>query len=224
MENGMNSTRIRKKRHDRSLERLLRFAVLPEIAQRRPGRLLVIAPDPAAFGVLKGWSPLCLHSNGFAPGDPLRCELTQLPIQDDSIDVVLLHHQLQSGQERILQEAWRILVAGGELFVLGQGALSWRARCGRGRELPRLKVLTTCQRLRHRAFAIERCAAHGVLGAPVYGERRWQRWWLPPLADNVVIHGRHSVLRPIVRSIRFRRPKAMGVRSPAADSVFRETE
>ena len=66
-------------------------------------------------------------------------------------------------------------------------------------------------------------AACGLAGFPVYWDRWWQRPVLP-LADTLVIHGRHRPLRPIVKRLGFGRTQAVGVRRTAAENLLREAE
>lgn len=211
-------------KHDRTLEQLVRHTVLPEFARRRPQRTLLISPEPSAFSELAGWHPLALHRGGPNGADPVACATEALPFQDDSFDAVLLHHVFSDGLEPELHEAWRVLSGGGDLFVVGHGSLGWRARFGpRAASVPALRVRQVCQQMRKRAFSIEQCAGRGLLGIPVYWERTWQRPALP-FADTVLIHGRHRPLRPIVRPLSFGRTQAVGVRSAAAENVFRKAQ
>ena len=55
------------------------------------------------------------------------CETGLLPFRNDSFDIVLLHHVAENGREPELQEARRVLCAGGDMFVLGTGAYGLRA-------------------------------------------------------------------------------------------------
>ena len=214
----------RKNKPDRALERLVRHAVLPEFARRRPERVLLITPDRARFPALGDWDIVCLNREHSSGSGPLLCDTGLLPFSDDSFDIVLLHHVAVDGREPELHEARRVLCAGGDLFVLGTGRFGLRALTGMRREqCPRLRLLQMCQQLRRRAFDVERCAASGLAGVPVYWERWWQRPTLP-LADVVLVHGRHRPLRPVITPLRLGRAQAVGVRSTAAESLFRGME
>lgn len=218
----MNQALHREAFFDRSLENAVRFAVLPEIARGRPGRILLVSPEPAAFPALGSWPLVALRCGQNAEGDSVACDTVALPFQDDVFDAVLLHHVFADGREPELEEAWRVLSGGGDLFVLGQGSLGLPLRFYRQRgNWPGLRVRQVCQRLKERAFVIEQCTGSGILGIGARYAQRWQRPLLP-FADTVVIHGRHRPLKPIVRPLRFGRPQTVGVRSAAADSLYRK--
>jgi SAM-dependent methyltransferase len=218
----MNQALHRQEIFDRSLESAVRLAVLPEIARRRPERILLVSPEPAAFPTLGAWPLVALRCGQDTDSDPVACDTVALPFQDDVFDAVLLHHVFADGREPELDEAWRVLSGGGDLFVLGQGSLGRPLRFyGRRRHWPGLRVRQVCQRLRQRAFVIEHCTGSGILGLGVRCVQRWQRPMLP-FVDTVVIHGRHRPLKPIVRPLGFGRPQTVGVRSAAADSLFRK--
>jgi SAM-dependent methyltransferase len=211
-------------RPDRALAQLVRHTVLPEFARRRPDRVLLISPEPLVFSDLQNWNILTLHRGNQVDADRVACDTASLPFQDDQFDAVILHHVFRNGREPELHETWRVLRPGGDVFVLGHGSVSWRARPGRRRDgEPAMKVMQVCQQLRRRAFAIEQCAGSGWLGIPLYWERRWQRPALP-FADTVLVHGRHRPLKPIMRPLHFGRTQTVGVRSTAAENVFRNAE
>lgn len=207
---------------DRRLSKVVRCLVVPEIARRRPERVLLISPKPGFFPALGSWSTTRLSPGFNGVEGPLVCNTAELPFTDGSFDVIILHHVFADGREPELAEAWRVLAAGGDLFVLGQGSCSWSSRLTRaGRLLPGLRARQMCHFLRRRAFHIEQCAGLGFGPLPILCERRWQRWLLP-FADAVLIHGRHRPLRPIMRSLRFGRPQAVGVQSTAAEQLYRK--
>jgi SAM-dependent methyltransferase len=203
---------------DRSLGEVVRSAVIPELARRRPERTLLISPDPAIFPALGSWPLLTVHGGIRSADDPVACDTAALPFRDDAFDAVLLHHVFADGREPELDEAWRVLAGGGDIFVLGQGPLS---RGWWDTDTPRLSVRQVCQRLRQRAFVIEKCVGSGLLGLPLRWERRWQAPLLP-LATTIVIHGRHRPLKPIMRSLRYGQPHPVGVRSTAAEGLYRK--
>lgn len=81
---------------------------------------------------------------GKAPEDlsSLRCELEALPLPNNSLDAMVLHHSLEVAADprRGLREAARVLVPGGRLVICAFNPLSlWGVRC-------------LCGRLRHDAF------------------------------------------------------------------------
>jgi hypothetical protein len=213
-----------RKRPDRALERLVRHSILPEFARRRPGRVLLMTPDPERFPRLGDWNIVRIARDGSSGTGPVTCDTGQLPFQEGSFDIVLLHHVAEDGREPEVHEAWRVLCSGGDIFLLGTGGYGARALLNSMKsDHPRIKVLQVCQQLRRRAFEVEQCAACGLAGVPLYWERWWQRPALP-LADTLVIHGRHRPLRPIVKSLRFGRTQAVGVRRTATESFLREAE
>jgi len=61
-----------------------------------------------------------------ADGSPFVAKATQLPLEDDSIDVVLLHHMLDFYQERqqILREISRVSRPMGHLIIVGFNPVS----------------------------------------------------------------------------------------------------
>ena len=203
---------------DRSLGEAVRSSVLPELARRRPERMLLISRDPVMFPALGSWPLWTIHGGTRSTDDPVACDTAALPFRDDVFDVVLLHHVFSDGREPELDEARRVLAGGGDIFVLGQGML---ARGGWHASGPRLAVRQVCQRLRQRAIVIESCTGNGLLGLPLRCQHRWQAPLLQ-FATTVVIHGRHRPLKPIMRSLRFGQPHAVGVRSTAAESLYRK--
>ena len=90
--------------------------------------MLLISIDPAEFPDLAGLNVVTIHSGSGGPDDIVRCETAKLPFQDDSFEIIVMHHVFSDGHEPELDEAVRILAGDGELFVLGRGKLGLRAR------------------------------------------------------------------------------------------------
>ncbi len=207
------------------LLKLLENIVLPALERRRPQRVLLVSRDPGAFPDLE---PLAhrgvvrMHAGPVFEDDPLACDSAALPFQDESFEVVIMHHVFSDGAEPEFRETRRILAGGGDLFVLGKGSLGLRSRFGSpGDDLPALKVRTLCRRLQASSFRIEHCVGVGLLGIPVSCERRWQQPALP-FADSVLIMGHHRTAKPIVTPLRFSQPQTVGVQSAVADHLSRE--
>ena len=212
-------------RENQPLQKLVQEIVKPAIERRRPQRMLLVSNEPADFPDLTGLASrnvITLHSGRESLSDSLACDSAALPFQDESFEVVVMHHVFSDGGEPEFREARRILTGGGELFVLGRGSLGLRSRFGKSRhDLPALRVRTMCQKLRDHSFRIEQCVGIGLMGMPVSCERRWQQPALP-FADCVLILGRRRTVKPIVTPLRFSRPQTIGVQSAAADSLNRE--
>ena len=200
---------------------LVKNIVLPAIRKRRPQRTLLISNDPAEFPDLACSNVVTIHSGSGSPDDIVRCDTAKLPFQDDSFEIIVMHHVFSDGLEPELDEAERILAGDGELFVLGRGILGPRAQAAKTRTvLPGLKVRQVCQRLKSRSFIIEHCAGNGLLGMPVSCDRRWQRPALP-FADIIVVYGRRHQSKPIVTPLRFSQAQTVGVQAAAMDSLSR---
>ncbi|MBM5810992.1 MAG: class I SAM-dependent methyltransferase [Gammaproteobacteria bacterium] len=87
-----------------------------------------------------------------APGAALVCELTSLPLQTDSVDVLLLPHTLEfvDDPHELLREAGRVLNGEGELIALAfepLGGWSLRDALTRGGFPPGLRRLVSARRL-----------------------------------------------------------------------------
>ena len=204
------------------MQELVTRFVLPAIRKRRPQRILLISFEPAQFPDLAGLNVITIHAGSGGPNDIVSCDSAKLPFQDDSFEIIVLHHVCADGQEPELDEAERILAGDGELFVVGRGILGLRARLAKTQSvLPGLQVRQVCLRLKSRSFMIEHCAGIGLLGMPLSCDRRWQQPALP-FADIIVVHGRRHQSKPIVTPLRFGQAQTVGVQSAAMDSLSRE--
>ena len=56
----------------------------------------------------------------------VRCETSQLPFQDGTFNMVVLHHVVADGSEPELAEAVRVLARNGVLILLGLNRMGWR--------------------------------------------------------------------------------------------------
>ena len=120
-----------------------------------------------------------------------------IPLSSDSVDLVLLHHALDfsSHPHQLLREAARVLIAGGNLVIVGFNPLStWGVRnClhRRGVEgdspwsAARLGAARVNDWLKLLDFQID-ATHYGVYVLPVNGERaiRWSAW-MEPLATRM---------------------------------------
>ena len=68
--------------------------------------------------------------HSLAPGDSMAGDVTQLPFEEDSLDVVLLHHMLEfhKSPQTLLREVSRVALPMGQLVIVGFNPLSlWGA-------------------------------------------------------------------------------------------------
>ncbi|NIP19080.1 MAG: hypothetical protein GWM87_13680 [Xanthomonadales bacterium] len=221
----MNQSFTQDRTGKRSQQTLVESVLLPSLQQRRPGRILLISGDPRHAPQLPGLASQYLVNLSAGAGDgagSMVCNSAALPVQDDSVEIVVLHHVASDGDEPELEEAMRVLSTGGEIYVLGQGSLGLEGRWGRRRNsFPRLRVTRVCRRLREHSIRIEQCLGVGPAGVPVSCERRWQQPALS-FADCILIHGRHRAVKPVVTPLRFNRPQTVGVQSAVAENLSRE--
>jgi SAM-dependent methyltransferase len=107
------------------------------------------------------------------PNRTCLCEETALPLGDQAVDRVLLIHSLENTQHigGLLQEAWRVLAAGGRMIVVVPNRSGGWARAanapfssGFSFSVPQLKRLMT-----HNRFQVERTAR--ALFAPPFAAR-----------------------------------------------------
>jgi hypothetical protein len=212
-------------RGNQSLRALVDSSVRPVIAKRRPQRVLLLSNEPESLPGFQGLASVdlvALHAGSSSAADAVSCRSEALPFQDDSFEMVILHDVFADGSEPELAESERVLTGGGEIFVLGRGALGLAGRFGQpGSGLPRLQVGAVCRSLQAHSFRIEQCIGVGLAGMLVNCDRRWQQPALP-FADAVLIQGRHRTAQTIVTPLRFGRPQTVGVQSTAADSFSRE--
>ncbi len=149
-------------------------------------------------------------------GQKVRCESDQLPFQDGSFRMVVLHHLISDGREAELSEAVRVLARDGVLILLGLNRMGWRFRTqDRIRRLPGMAPLKVKSRLQEMNMTMQ-----GFAGAGLFGMRRpaWMHSGFSsiaaPLADLVLLQARHAD-SPEVTPLRFRKTRAGVVQSAA---------
>lgn len=102
------------------------------------------------------WLPGSGQATGFVPTttgtsrlSPLVTELHQLPLPDESVDLVVLHHLLDFSQRphQILREVQRVLIPRGQVIVIGFNPRSFWGLLGRVLSLFRSRPLWRRQNL-----------------------------------------------------------------------------
>jgi SAM-dependent methyltransferase len=184
--------------------------------------------------VVLATSPACTPAS-------LRCVDDALPVQADSVDVLVLPHVLEFARSphAVLREAERILIPEGHLAILGFNPWSWyglwrRAAGWRGR-LPWRGRFVGMTRLRDwltlLGFEIERCEKLSfrppLSRPPLHArleimERLGQHFW-PVLGNVYFVLARKRVvaIRPVrARWARQRRLPAGGVIEPTTREAW----
>lgn len=210
-------------------ERLLDAWASSRRASRLDGPALLVfnpdAPEPAtdtgAFSasrfVLKleegeGTRPIEWEGRTIA-----KTKSDTLPLQSESLDLVVLSHVIARGDEALLAEACRMLRPGGSLLVLGLNRQGWRFhRQDRAAALPGIHALAVRERLEELDMNWKAMHAAGFLGGD--RPRRLDRGLaqiLMPVADLQLIVARPAeprVMNPIAES----RMRAVGAPSALA--------
>ena len=139
-------------------------------------------------------------------GQRLCCRTTNLPFQDRSFRMVVLHHVVSDGQEEELAEACRVMRHDGVLILLGLNRMGWRYRSqGAVRRLPGIAPLKVKARLEALGMKM-----HGFAGAGLCGMKKpvFMNSGLgglgAPLADLVLLQASHQD-SPGVSPLRFRK-------------------
>jgi SAM-dependent methyltransferase len=144
-----------------------------------------------------------------AGGGDLVASLAHLPISNGSVDAVLLPHTLEIAGDpyAVLREADRVLVAEGQLIVLGFSPMSpwgWRAASSSAGFPPGLVRMLSASRIRDwlgllsyeistvRPFLYRLPRAAGDADAAVHGILR-RRWFYPWPASGYLIKARKRV-------------------------------
>lgn len=161
--------------------------------------------DEHSFGLALD---LSLGSSQLAvdPHAVLECSSSALPFQDEVFRVVLLSLVTQNGDEPELGEACRVLMPGGELFVLGVNRGSWAGmRCRKVPAEARMSLPRVLARLNALGMAIEHITGIGLLGRsrPQMESNRLSTMMLP-FADLVLIRAMHRT-RPLLTKLRFKK-------------------
>lgn len=190
-----------------------------QLRRLHPQRLLLISARSAecpALPELAGMYLAPLNCSGDLAGGVLSCRVSALPFEARVFDVVILHQLISDGREAVLDEAQRVLKAGGQLLVIGCGRFG-----GAGKTGPGLRARRLCHALRRRAFQIRQCEGLGWRGRGVSLDAAWQR---PLLAfcELVLVRARHQDHEPVVTPMRFSQPGPTAARGAALDSLCRQ--
>ena len=148
------------------------------------------------------------------PTQRIHCDTSELPFQDKTFSMVVLHHVLGHGKEAELSEAVRVLARDGVLIVLGLNRLGWRYRSqGRIRRLPGLAPLKVKFELDHLGMTMQGFAGAGLLGMsrPVFMSSGLAGLG-SPLADVILLQARHND-SPELTPLRFRESRSGVVQS-----------
>lgn len=216
-------------------------SLLKDLLQRRFGYHMlqlgcseVLLHDLSPIGHRFSFSPVAQGSTVHTA----RARAEALPLANESIDLVLLHHALDysPGQHQLLREVARVLIAGGSVVIVGFNPLStWGLRNllqwpGRRRTPWKASLLGTrrvTDWLKLLDFQVEQVRYGGyVLPVNREGCLRWSGR-LAPLASKLnwptggfyVIHARKQVV-PLTPVQRFRRRlPATGIALPLAEQV-----
>jgi len=147
-------------------------------------------------------------------GQRVRCESAQLPFQDRSFSMVVLHHVVGKGDEEELAEAVRVLAGHGVLLLLGLNRMGWRYRTQDDiRRLPGIAPLRIKSRLESLGMVMQGFAGAGLCGLPrpaFLGSGL--TGMAAPLADLVLLQARHRD-SPEVTPLRFRKSRSTVVQS-----------
>lgn len=190
-----------------------------QLRHLHPQRLLLISARPdecPAVPELAGMYLAPLNCGGDLAGGVLNCRASALPFEARVFDVVILHQLISDGREAVLDEAGRVLKAGGQLLVIGCGRFGGADQAG-----PGLRARRLCLTLRRRNFQIRQCEGLGWRGRGVSLGASWQ---LPLLAfcELVLVRARHRDHEPMVTPLRFSRPGPRAARGAALDSLSRQ--
>jgi len=131
----------------------------------------------------------------------LECSSAALPFQTGVFRVVLLSLVTENGTEPELDECCRVLMPGGELFLLGVNRRSWSGIRGRKQAgVVRMSIPRVIARLNHQDMAIEHITGIGLLGrtGPQMESNRFSAAALP-FADLVLIRARHRTRPGLTR-------------------------
>jgi SAM-dependent methyltransferase len=163
------------------------------------------------------------------------CDPAALPARSDSVDAVVLPHTLEFVDDAyaLLRELDRVLVAEGQLVVLGFNAIgswSWRHRVTESGFPPGMQRLLREGRVRDwlALLGFEVVAAKRYLFAPPFARLQVERsrrffstlgWLAPPLfAGAYLLKARKRVYAPRRQKLRWRerRPLVSGMPEPTA--------
>lgn len=193
----------------------------PLLARRRPSRVLVLKHAKAGDLPLELTNTAQVIRLSTAKPDDnalLQCRIESLPFEEAAFDLVILHHLVADGGEKYLQEALRVLAAGGDIVISGLNSSGLRRHIvNRKNKVPVLKLNRICKGLKSKSFNIEQCMLMGLCGfsRPLV-KARWHGLGFP-FADRVVLHAHHQTNITNANVLRFRQLKANTRASAALD-------
>lgn len=147
-------------------------------------------------------------------GQKLCCDTAQLPFQDRSFSMVVLHHVISDGTEAELAEACRVLKSRGVLIILGLNRIGCRFRAQSAeRRLPGLAPLAVKRQLDELDMRMTGFAGAGLLrrNRPAFMSSGLGSLGAP-LADVLILQAVHAD-GPEATPLRFRKPRAGVVQS-----------
>jgi SAM-dependent methyltransferase len=149
----------------------------------------------------------------------IRCRYDELPFEDHSFNMIVLHYPDIAADDGVLDELQRILAGGGQLIILGRGR--WGKKTELVRFKPSMNAASLSRRLQQKGFQIRQCEGFGIRSLKCHLSKPWQSLGLQ-LCNQVMIRAEHKSIRPVVTPFRFSQPQAAGVRSAALDGLNRE--
>ena len=193
----------------------------PLLARRRPARVLVMKHARAGdlpLALANTAQVIRLSTDEHEDSAALQCRIEALPFEEAAFDLVILHHLVADGGEPYLQEALRVLVAGGDIVISGLNSSGLRRHIvNRKNKVPALKLNRICKVLKSQSFNIEQCLLMGLGGFPKpLVKTRWHGLGIP-FADRVVLHAHHQSNIINARTLRFKQLKSNGRASAALD-------
>ncbi|HEY5775847.1 MAG TPA: class I SAM-dependent methyltransferase [Xanthomonadales bacterium] len=193
----------------------------PLLARRRPERILVMKHAGAGdlpLQLVNSAQIIRLSSNESDAGAGLLCRIEALPFEEAIFDLVILHHLVSDGSEKILAEALRVLAAGGDIVISGLNSSGLRNRiANRKHKVPAIKMNRVCRVLKSQSFSIEQCLSMGLGGLSRPAPKAAWHGLRLPFADRVVLHGHHQSNMQSARILRFREIKSAPRPSAALD-------
>lgn len=173
-------------------EQLLR----PLLARRRPENILVLKHAAAKDLRLEPATDariVRLSSDIYSRQAMLRCRLDELPFEEATFDMVILHHLVGDGGEAFVAEALRVLIEGGDVVISGLNSSGLRNKLfNRKRELAALKLDKVCTVLKSKSFKVEQCLMMGWGGFSRPAPKATWHGLGVPCADRAILHGHHQ--------------------------------
>ena len=198
----------------------------PLLARRRPERILVLKHADAGDLSIEPVNPaqlIRLNTDELSPDALLQCRFDALPFEDESFDLVVLHHLVHDGSEPFLNETLRVMAAGGDIVISGLNSSGFRSRfVNRKRRLPALNLDSVCSFLKSNSFKIEQCLLMGLGGCSKPAPKAMWHGLGMPFADRVVFHGHHQSNIKNASVLRFKQVQQAGLASAALDSCSRK--